>query len=311
MKFKKNRDKTEQWFVSEVIPAQQEGNCKLIVIGNLLHKNALMYRLKAKKKKDGASLFKCMEFALINEKGEVTWKAKYPTEKALQKQRDKIGSETAWAREYLLKIISEKDAVIKETDIKRYDNKILTELNDRGNRKLRIKDSGVGVDLAISEEDSADCTAMVGGYKVLLFSDDKKKDIEHILILPNPVNNRMDFDDTQKRALLVEKGMILGTKFYVEDVQYQKSALQVMKKAGISVFPMRPINDKKARLETVSPFIKDGTVLFPEFGCEELLEQLLGFGSEEHDDLVDALVYLLLGLVHKTKSKVVGKIDQL
>ena len=62
---------------------------------------------------------------------------------------------------------------------------------------------------------------------------------------------------------------------------------------------MRPITDKKARFEAVSPFIIDGTILFPEFGCEDLIEQMLGFGSEEHDDLVDALVYLIMGMTKR------------
>jgi hypothetical protein len=31
--------------------------------------------------------------------------------------------------------------------------------------------------------------------------------------------------------------------------------------------------------------------------CEQLLKQLLGFGIEKHADPVDALVYLILGLV--------------
>jgi hypothetical protein len=44
-------------------------------------------------------------------------------------------------------------------------------------------------------------------------------------------------------------------------------------------------------------YIKNGTVKFPRHGCEELITQLLGFGAEKHDDLVDALVYLILGLV--------------
>jgi hypothetical protein len=34
-------------------------------------------------------------------------------------------------------------------------------------------------------------------------------------------------------------------------------------------------------------------------GCEQLLTQLLGFGSEKHDDGIDALVYLILGLVEE------------
>ena len=40
-----------------------------------------------------------------------------------------------------------------------------------------------------------------------------------------------------------------------------------------------------------------GVVKFPRTGCEQLLTQLLGFGAEKHDDAVDALVYLILGLV--------------
>jgi hypothetical protein len=31
-------------------------------------------------------------------------------------------------------------------------------------------------------------------------------------------------------------------------------------------------------------------------GCEQLLTQRFGFGSETHDDAVDALVYLILGV---------------
>jgi hypothetical protein len=39
-----------------------------------------------------------------------------------------------------------------------------------------------------------------------------------------------------------------------------------------------------------------GIVKFLRAGCEQLLTQLLGFGNEKHDDAVDALVYLILGL---------------
>jgi phage terminase large subunit-like protein len=40
-----------------------------------------------------------------------------------------------------------------------------------------------------------------------------------------------------------------------------------------------------------------GVVKFPRTGREQLLTQLLGFAVEKHDDAVDALVYLILGLV--------------
>jgi hypothetical protein len=53
-------------------------------------------------------------------------------------------------------------------------------------------------------------------------------------------------------------------------------------------------------------YIKSGTVKFPRIGCEPLLAQLFGFGDEKHDDAVDPLVYLILGLVgeglHRKRS---------
>src|ERR1700736_4483270 len=59
---------------------------------------------------------------------------------------------------------------------------------------------------------------------------------------------------------------------------------------------MRPIKDKRARPRVAARYIKNGTVKFPRTGCERLLSQLFSFGSEKHDDLVDALVYLILGV---------------
>jgi phage terminase large subunit-like protein len=50
-------------------------------------------------------------------------------------------------------------------------------------------------------------------------------------------------------------------------------------------------------LRVAARYIKNGTVKFPCTGCEELLAQVLGFSAEKHDDLVDALVWLILGLV--------------
>lgn len=310
VKKKKNRDATEQWFNSEVIPAQEEDEFKLILIGNLLHKNALMMRIKAKKRADGTSLFKCLEFPLLDkETGECTWRGKYPTDEDVQKQKEKVGSPTAWSREYLLEIVAEEDQVIKETDIKYYKNSLLTDV-DRMQRKIvKPLDAGVGNDLAISEEESADYTAFVGGYRVVLAIGDDEKAKDHILVLPNPTNKHLDFDETIKEALAIEKRMMTGTKFFMEDVQYQKSAIQTAKKFGLTVMPIRPVSDKTARLEAVSPFIKDGTVLFPEFGCEELLEQLLGFPTEEHDDLVDALVYMILGLMNRSRARGASKSD--
>jgi predicted phage terminase large subunit-like protein len=83
----------------------------------------------------------------------------------------------------------------------------------------------------------------------------------------------------------------------VEDVQYQKAAIQEMTRSMLPVVAMKPQSDKRARLNVVAPYVKNGTVLFPRSGCEQLLAQLFGFGIEANDDLVDGFSYLLQGLV--------------
>jgi len=308
VKTKVNRDKTERWMTGEVIPAQQETKAKLILIGNLLHNNALMARMEAKKKADGTPLFKTLRFALIDPiTKKCTWEGKYPDEAAIQAQKDKVGSATAWSREYLLKIIAEEDQIIKEGDIHRYKNGMLDERDERdsGKKKYPILDAGGAQDLAISEKTTADFTAIVKGWMIRL--DEKRR----LLIAPHPFNQRVDFDGAVEAAVTAMKDMPLGSRLYVEDVMYQRAAVQTIKKRGISCFGVKPVSDKRARLQAVSPYIKDGTVLFPETGCEVLIDQLLGFGTEEHDDLVDALVYLILSLINKPSVSTGGKVGKI
>ena len=114
----------------------------------------------------------------------------------------------------------------------------------------------------------------------------------------NPYNEHVTFHN-----FLLKVGNIPGeiggaNIFFVEDVAYQKAAIQEMERALLPVLPMKPQGDKRARLQVVAPYIKNGTVLFPRSGCEQLLGQIFNLGVESHDDLNDALVYLLQGLVN-------------
>jgi phage terminase large subunit-like protein len=62
---------------------------------------------------------------------------------------------------------------------------------------------------------------------------------------------------------------------------------------------MKPLGDKRARLQVVAPCITNGTLLFPRTGCEQLLSQMLNLGVEPHADLNDACVYLTQGLANQ------------
>ena len=63
---KENRDKTDRWLHSEVMPGMDARKGKLVVIGNLLHMDALLSRLKTP-----GNGFKVLEFPLIDKDGEM------------------------------------------------------------------------------------------------------------------------------------------------------------------------------------------------------------------------------------------------
>jgi predicted phage terminase large subunit-like protein len=129
----------------------------------------------------------------------------------------------------------------------------------------------------------------------VFFVDDAPK----IYALPNPFNEHVTFHETIKhvRAIPGERGG--ASLFFVEDVGYQKAAIQEMERAMLPVIPMKPTTDKRSRLQVVATYIKNGTVLFPRVGCEQLLGQIFNLGVDSHDDLCDSMVWLIQGLVNQ------------
>lgn len=274
VKSRENRNKTDRWMRGEVMGALDPDG-RLIAIGNWLHEDALMARLKK------LSQFVTLEYPLVNDNDELMWPALFPTQKKIDDIREEMG-DTAWLREMLLKVVAEEGQEIKPEDIHYYDTQ--PEVT-RGALK------GHGVDLAISTEESADFTTDVQG-DVHYDDDDKPK----IYIQKNPLNAHLDFYNTIEYFKGKPRGSHL---FFVENVAYQKAAIQEMERNMMAVHPMKPIADKRSRLRVAARYIKNGTVLFPRTGCEKLIQQLLNFGNESHDDLCDALTLLILGLVEQ------------
>ncbi len=296
VRVKENRDKTERWLRTEVLGAMDARSGRTVVIGNLLHQDALLSRLKAPN-----SGFKVLEYPLLRPGSgtdweRCTWKAMFPTPESLKAKEVEMGP-VAWNREMLMHIVAEEDQIIKPEDIHYYDECPPTE-EGVGLGGVTVKEQlhadmiGHGGDLAISQKENADFTALVTGevYRI--------ENAPKIYIQPDPFNQRVTFSQFLSEVSMIPKRTPGSHLFFIEDVGYQKAAIQEMERAMLAVTGMRVSTDKRSRLQVVAPYIKNGTVLFPRHGCEELLGQLFNLGVESHDDLVDALVHLIQGLVN-------------
>ncbi len=280
VKTQEGRDKLFDWLTGEVIPAGSR-KTRLLVIGNLLHDDGVIRRLQ-KSIEAGRPNSIYREYPIMDENGNPLWPGKYPTPEDIEKERMNTISEASWAREYLLKIISTDEQPIKKGWIQYYD----------GPPPKEYSYCATGIDLAISKDERADYTAMVSA-RVYGMGKNLK-----IYILPNIINERLTFLETIDQAELISDSMG-RSKLYVEEVSYQTAAIEQLKKDG---YPVKGVKvrgqDKYARLNAVSHLLQNGQVLFPP-EVKILVNQILGFGTEKHDDLVDAFAILLSKIIEE------------
>lgn len=283
-KTRENRDKTYRWLKREVIP-MGDTNTRLVAVGNLLHEDSLLMRLKEDIEEERAT-GTFMTFPLIGKDGICLWLGKYPTVKDLEVKKKDVGNEIAWQREYLLNIIPDVEQVIHKEWIQFY--------SDLPKRDRSFSGVLIGVDLAISEKTTADHTAMVSAC---VYVEEREM---FIYILPNPINERLTSPATIDKCKSLNecyKNEDMWPKFIVEDVGYQKSLIQHLEDAGLNAQGYNPgRQDKRSRLALTALKIKSGNILFPKQGCELLIRQLVHFGVERYDDLSDAFSTLILGI---------------
>lgn len=274
-----NRQNIFRWFTSEIKPLGDIGT-RIIVVGNLLHEDSLMMKLKEYDNLVGKdSVF--VEFPLVNEDGIILWPQKYTQEKIEEMRRETIDI-GSFEREYLLQIVPDDQQVIQRGWIKKYDF-VLPFVDVPRPRMILI-----AIDLAIKKGYGRDFTSMVPIY---LTGFDKTL---QAYVLPNIVNKQLDFPETveaiKKLSAELRQTFNIVPRIYVESVGYQDAMVQQL--FLVEKLMAEPVSvghlDKASRLRLVSPYVQLGKVFFPEFGAETLINQLLNIHSTKHDDLADA-----------------------
>ena len=187
-------------------------------------------------------------------------------------------------------------AIIKYDDLRFYSKTILEDgytyvIKDE--KRIKIVTTTIGVDPAISKQEYADYTAMITAGK------DKDGNI-YILDI---VNAHLSFSEQiNKVEYLVEKYHPMETA--IEKVGYQEALIQeLQRKGGLKIRAVTPTRDKVARLMSVTGFFESGIVHIRN-DMNSFIDQLVLFPDGSNDDMVDAMVYALMGL-RRTSSGII------
>lgn len=261
---KDQRDKTEEWLLSDVMPSMSDIG-RMILIGNLLHMDSIMSRMEKKCREEG--LGTVQKYPLLTPDGKCVWPEKF-TEAQIDKTRR--WKNKYFLREFLLKIIPDEGQVIRR--IEHY--KVAP----------KLKSIGIGTDLAISKKETADYSSVgvVG------------EGIDGNYYNLKSVAGRWDFNETLERVYHVYKAYRdahsdIPISLGFEDVGYQRAAIEEFtKRYKVAPQSIKRTTDKRARLQTIEPYFASGQVRFREEGDEDLENEIVNFGVEEHDDRMDA-----------------------
>ncbi len=274
-----SRNKTYEWLKNEVIPAGDK-NTRLIIVGNLLHEDSLLMKIKQEVESGDMrdSIFK--EYPIIKD-GKIMWPGKFPDMETIENERKRIANDYSWHKEYLLDIVSREGQVILPEWIGRYDN-----IPDN---RACYRGIFVGVDPAVTQKTHSDCTAMVVGLLCEIFNE------YFIYVLPNPINKKMVFKEILDQIQELNSSLELiydYVYFAIESNGSQEYIIQALEPFNITYKAIQSRTDKRTRLMTISHLIQSKKILFPQQGAELLIKQIVHFGVEKHDDLLDAFTMM-------------------
>ena len=285
VKTKMKRDDTEAWFNNEIAPRLQEDEkTKIVITGNLVHNDSFIARILKDK------TFNSLKIPIKRKDGSPTWEGMYPNEEALKEKEIKVRSKSTWLREYLLTPMPEDAQVVK----------ILHYYTELPTKFLNI---AIGIDLAISKKTTADYTGIV-----VAAEDDKGK-----IYFLKAKRGRFNFNEAMEEAFNIYTGFRetypnVSIKIGFESVAYQKAAIEEFERRyRITPQQVLPLTDKRAKLDSVSWQFENGLALLPEeiSGDMEVLEnEILYFGVEEHDDLMDAGIIAVKMLINKQRAQI-------
>jgi len=298
-----SRDKIYTWLMGDVMHLGDR-NTKIIIVGNLLHQDSVMMRLKngIEEGKIKGTYRQYPAIYLDSEGDEHSmWPGKYPTVEDVRSELERTGDLVSFSREMLLEIVDDLEPAVDKRWLHLYDN------IPGPAYKHQLMFTAIAIDPAIGQRENCSKTAIV----IAKVYHDKNTGYK-IYICPHPINAHLTFPETidKIKELVKERGDYQDVKIFVEEVAYQASLTQQLqltfddddriKVLGVSVSGS---GSKRDRLISTSNLVQKAMVLFPQIGCKELLNQITNFGIVSFLDLADAFSLLVNTIIIKNLTE--------
>ena len=308
-KTREGRDRLFEWFTKEIIPLGDIKKTRIFLVGNMLHRDSLLMRMKDRiESGEKSGVFR--KYPILDDQGKCLWSERY-SEEDIKELRWAIGSEVAWRTEYMLEDAWAEWQVVLPEWIQWYDDfpepfpSTINSYNGFHSSCLPHPiDLDTWVDLAIWDKESSDYTAFVTGWEWW-------KREHKILFVVDAFTRRMNFPDTA--STLEEYHNRQSAKYkhnkhevIIENNGYQPALEQYLKKnSQMDIIWKISRGSKRERLILTSDFIKSGRIRFPRTEAWVMLvEQILWFGKERHDDVVDAFTIMVNHVFSKNDQTV-------
>lgn len=292
------RKKLKNWFNKAALPALARHG-RAIIVGTILHHDSLLANILANKDMYASWVTKLYKAIMQDEDGNdyALWEEHIPLVDLIRMRDDPtfpgyIGS-LAFAQEYQNQPFDPEDAIVQPEWIQFIER-------DKMPAAGHMVASAIAVDPAASEKTTADPTAKIYAE---LFDDGNL----YVRAIGNkrmsPTKAASDLEDWntvwEPNRIGMEEG-VLGLVFN-----------DLVK--GLPMIGLKPDKDKVRRLLAVSRFFEAGQIFIVKGikNSQALYDQLVEFPSGSHDDMVDALVYvirmlLVQGIVVKEEVQEAG-----
>jgi len=271
-------EKDWDWFLSDVKPLGK--NSRIFMIGNNLGEKCLIERVFEHSKELG---FKTMRIPALDEVGNPTWPEKFSLDYLLKEKEAyrKAGKLEIWYRERLCQSIAAENQVFRREWFRYYSP----------NEKQKLAQSCrvyITVDLAISEKETADYTAIC----VVAVDENNRWYVLDVIY------GRFDPSTTMEKlfwAVQKYRPVLVG----IEKVQYQAAFQHFLEKEMrrrnifFNIEELKASKQKEIRIKALQPRFQQGLIYFPDLAdwLDEMETELLTFPRGKHDDLIDALAY--------------------